>query len=168
MFGLFIGEHENKIDAKNRLSIPADFRRELEEGDPRWEPGQKASMAIVYGDARRNYLEVLRITDLTAIHRKIARMPPGSLKRADLQRFYANQTLPATLDDTGRIVLPARLREKLGLNGVAMVVGGGDTFRIWHPETYAADAPASVSVHEEDAGYDPALDPSMYLPGEEG
>ena len=32
----FRGEAENKVDAKGRISIPAPFRRILEEGAPDW------------------------------------------------------------------------------------------------------------------------------------
>lgn len=164
MFGVFIGEHENKIDSKYRLSIPADFRRELEEGDPKWEPGKNASMAIVYGDARRKHLEVFTLKDLMRVHLMIRKMPRGSAKRAALQRLYATQAITATLDETGRIVLPARVRDKLGLNGTATVVGNGETFEIWHPDTYAAEQDSLLRVDDD---FDPELDPSVYLPGDE-
>nr|WP_245398740.1 division/cell wall cluster transcriptional repressor MraZ [Oceaniglobus trochenteri] len=89
-------------------------------------------------------------------------MPRGSAKRAALQKLYATQAVTATLDDTGRIVLSAKLREKLGIEGLAAVVGNGETFQIWKPETYAADTAALL---HEDEDFDPELDPSVYLPG---
>jgi MraZ protein len=162
---VFIGEHENKIDSKFRLSIPADFRRELEQGDPKWEPDKNPTMAIVYGDERRNYLEVFTMNDLLDVHRSIARMPRGSSKRASLQKLYASQVTPATLDETGRIVLSAKLREKLGIDGAVAIIGFGDTFQMWKPETYAANEAALL---REDEDFDPKLDPSVYLPGSEG
>ena len=48
----FRGEAENKVDAKGRISIPAPFRRILEEGDPDWSSGLNPNLVIVYG--RRN------------------------------------------------------------------------------------------------------------------
>ncbi|EKE45331.1 MraZ, putative [Oceaniovalibus guishaninsula JLT2003] len=165
MFGVFIGEHENKIDAKGRLSIPADFRRELEDGDPKWEPGKNASMLLVYGDHRRSHVEVMKITDMRDVYTKITRMPRGSIKRRDMERLYFQQALTATVDETGRIVLSARVRDKLGLDGTAMVVGNGSTFEIWKPETYAAN---DLSNLRDEDGYDPDLDPSVYLPGDDG
>ncbi|WP_108483437.1 division/cell wall cluster transcriptional repressor MraZ [Oceaniglobus ichthyenteri] len=164
MFDVFIGEHENKIDSKARLSIPADFRRVLEEGDPKWEPGKNATMVIVYGDHRRNYLEVFPVTDVMKLYKLISKMPRGSKKRDALQKLYASQSVTATLDETGRIVLSAKLRQKLGLDGAAAIVGYGDTFQIWKPETYAEDAAALL---REDEDFDPDLDPSVYLPGDE-
>ena len=48
----FRGEAENKVDAKGRISIPAPFRRILEEGDPDWSSSLNPNLVIVYG--RRN------------------------------------------------------------------------------------------------------------------
>ena len=87
MFGVFIGEHDNKVDDKGRVSIPADFRRVLEDEDPRWESGKNPQMVIVYGDQRRNHLEVFTVEGLTAVHSKIKKMARGSKKRAELQRL---------------------------------------------------------------------------------
>lgn len=165
MFGVFIGEHENKIDSKFRLSIPADFRRELEQGDPKWEPGKNPSMAIVYGDARRSYLEVFTINDIMNVLRKIAKLPRGSAMREALQTQYATQAITATLDETGRIVLSAKVRDKLGLDGVAMLIGIGETFQIWKPETYTDAGSTPLPVED---GFDPRRDPSIYLPVDEG
>jgi len=165
VFGVFIGEHENKIDNKFRLSIPADFRRLLEEGDPKWEPGKNPTMAIVYGDERRNFLEVFTVSDLLKVLRTVTKMPRGSARRAALQKLYATQVQTATLDETGRIVLSAKLREKLGIDGLAAIIGAGETFQIWKPETYAEN---DALLLREDEDFDPTLDPSVYLPGDEG
>ncbi|KAF0675445.1 division/cell wall cluster transcriptional repressor MraZ [Profundibacterium mesophilum] len=162
MLGVFIGEHDNKIDAKGRLSIPAEFRRELEDADPKWESGKPARMVIVYGDERRNYLEVFSVADLQRVHAQIATLPRGSRKRAELQRLYAHQVVMATVDETGRIVLGSKLRGKLDLKDRALVVGNGETFMIWQPETYENDAMPGL-MEEDD--FDPTLDPSTWLPG---
>ena len=164
MFGVFIGEHDNKVDGKGRVSIPADFRRVLEEADPKWEAGRNPSMVIVYGGEKRNYLEIFTIADMKALSAKIARMPRGSRKRADLQQLYFSQAQVTTVDDTGRIVLSGKMRTKLGIGEAAKVVGNGETFLIWKPETYEIDGMAGL--REED-DYDPEADPSIYLPGDE-
>lgn len=165
MLGVFIGEHDNKIDAKGRLSIPAEFRRELEEADPKWESGKPARMVVVYGDERRNYLEVFSIADLQRVHAQIARLPRGSRKRFELQKLYAHQVVMATVDETGRIVLNQKLRNKLGLEDRALVVGNGETFMIWQPDTYNNDGMPGLL---DDEDFDPALDPSTWLPGSDG
>ncbi|WP_102107573.1 division/cell wall cluster transcriptional repressor MraZ [Oceaniglobus roseus] len=164
MLEVFIGEHDNKIDTKGRMSVPADFRRVLEEGDPKWEPGKNASMAIVHGTEARNYLEVFTMTSFERVHKKISKLPPASKQRRALEILYAAKTVTATLDETGRIVLPARLRDKLNLQGAVKIVGSGQTFKIWEPAVYEAENAMQLM---EDEDFDPNVDASVYLPGDE-
>ncbi|MEM9123456.1 MAG: MraZ N-terminal domain-containing protein, partial [Pseudomonadota bacterium] len=35
----FRGEFDQRVDGKGRMSIPASFRRVLEQGDPNWSSG---------------------------------------------------------------------------------------------------------------------------------
>ena len=52
----FRGEFHQKVDGKGRVSIPADFRRVLESGDPSWSDGKAPEFVIVYVDHRRSFL----------------------------------------------------------------------------------------------------------------
>jgi len=162
--GTFRGDGIHKVDAKGRVSIPALFRRVLEAGDPRWEPGQNPNLVIVYGDHRRKQLECFTMEAIEEVDRKIAKLPRGSKRRRALQRLYHGQAYPTSVDETGRLVLPARLREKIGLGKEAYFIGNGDTFEIWNPETYEEEMNAGL---EPDEDFDPDVDPSVYLDGEE-
>ncbi|MBT8415176.1 MAG: division/cell wall cluster transcriptional repressor MraZ, partial [Boseongicola sp.] len=51
-------------------------------------------------------------------------------------KLFNGQSLLTTVDDTGRIVLPSKLRQKIDLEGEAYFIASGDTFQIWKPETY--------------------------------
>ncbi len=157
----FRGEFHNKVDSKGRVSIPASFRRVIEDGDDEWNPGQQPRMILVYGGATRSYIEGFPITAMDEVDDKISKFPRGSAKRKAMERLYSAQSLEVALDETGRIVLPAKLREKIGLDGMAAFVSSGDTFEIWKPEAYDA----SIDALDED-GFDPDLDPSVYLDGD--
>ena len=160
----FRGESHHKVDAKGRVSIPALFRRVLESGDPDWTDGLNPQVVIVYGDEKRKYLECFTAQAIEEVDAKIARLPRGSAKRRALQRLYNGQSFPTTVDETGRLVLPAKLRSKITLEGEAFFIGNGDTFEIWNPETFDAEAGAAL----EDEDFDPEVDPSVYLDGDEG
>ncbi|MEM7295802.1 MAG: division/cell wall cluster transcriptional repressor MraZ [Pseudomonadota bacterium] len=159
----FRGESQHKVDGKGRVSIPALFRRVLEAGDPDWTEGLNPQLIIVYGDHRRDYLECFTAEAIAEVDAKIARLPRGSAKRKALQRLYNGQAFPTSVDETGRLVLPAKLREKIALDAEAYFVGNGDTFEIWKPETYSSEIDTAA---EDD--FDPDLDPSFYLDGDEG
>ncbi len=159
----FRGESDHKVDAKGRVSIPASFRRVIEGSDPDWTDGLPPRVILVYGGQTRSYIEGFTVEAMDEVDEKIALHPRGSAKRKAMERLYSAQSIETVVDDTGRIVLPAKLREKIGLNGIARFVASGDTFEIWQPEAYEA----SVAALDEE-GYDPALDPSVYLDGDLG
>lgn len=132
----FRGESHHKVDGKGRVSIPASFRRVLEASDPNWAPDRSPELVIVYGDHRRNYLECYTMEAIDEVDAKIDDLPRGSMERKMLQRLFHGQSFPTSVDDTGRLVLPAKLRDKIGLENEAFFIAAGDTFQIWKPETY--------------------------------
>ncbi len=132
----FRGESHHKVDTKGRVSIPALFRRVLEAGDPDHREGDNPNLVIVYGDHRRNYLECYTVEAIDEVDDQIAKMPRGSIERRMLERMFNGQSFPTSVDETGRLVLPAKLRQKIGLEKEAFFIATGDTFQIWNPETY--------------------------------
>ena len=157
----FRGESQHKVDAKGRVSIPASFRRVLEAGDPNWKSGENPELVIVYGDQSRNFLECYTIEAIEEVDRKIDRMPRGSLKRKALQRLFHGHSFPTNVDETGRLVLPAKLRKKIDLESEALFFATGDTFQIWKPETYAEEEESWAEELPED------FDPMSFLDGDE-
>jgi len=155
----FRGESHHKVDAKGRVSIPASFRRVLEAGDPDWTEGLNPNLVIVYGDHRRKFLECYTIEAIDEVDRKIDSLPRGSKERKILQRLYHGQSLPTNVDETGRLVLPAKLREKIGLENEAFFIAAGDTFQIWNPETYEREEMAETEawLDEQPEDFDPLI-----------
>ena len=156
----FRGESVHKVDGKGRVSIPAAFRRVLEEGDPDWTEGLNPNLVIVYGDARRKFLEGYTITAMNEVDEKIAALPRGSKPRRMLERMFSGQAINTSVDETGRLVLPQKLRDKIGITSEAFFIASGDTFQIWEPTTYEAHA-AQVDAWYDD--YDDDFDPLMLL-----
>ena len=161
----FRGESHHKVDAKGRVSIPALFRRVLESGDPNWQSGDNPELVIVYGDNRREFLECYTMDAIDSVDAKIDALPRGSQQRKLLQRMFHGQSFPTTVDDTGRLVLPAKLRAKIDLNGEAFFIAAGDTFQIWKPETYESVELAKTEAWLDELPDD--FDPMEYLDGVE-
>lgn len=138
------------------MSIPAPFRRVLEAGDPNWVPKADPEIIIVYGDHRRKYLECYTVEAANEVDAQIAEMPRGSLQREMLQELFNGQSMSTTIDSTGRIVLPQKLRDKIGVGAgeVAFMIAKGDTFQIWHPDTYKAVQKARTEAWLEQQGED--------------
>ena len=153
----FRGESHHKVDAKGRVSIPASFRRVLESSDPNWKSGDNPELVIVYGDHRRKYLECYTMEAIDEVDAKIDALPRGSMHRKSLQRMFHGQSFPTNVDETGRLVLPAKLRSKIGLDGEAFFIAAGDTFQIWKPEIYETEelAKAEAWLDEQPDDFDP-------------
>jgi len=162
----FRGESHHKVDSKGRVSIPALFRRVLEQGDPNYTEGLNPELVIVYGDHRRNYLECYTISAIEEVDAKIDALPRGSMERRMLQRLFHGQSFPTIVDDTGRLVLPAKLRRKIDLDAEAFFIAAGDTFQIWKPETYEVEELARTEEWLNDLP--PDVDPLVFLDGVKG
>lgn len=157
----FRGESVHKVDGKGRVSIPAPFRRVLEEGDPDWVPGGHPTLVLVYGLVHlRPCLEGYSLKGIEDLDDQIAALPRFSRERERLERLINSQSVYVQLDDTGRIVLTARLREMIGVAGEAMFAGMGEKFQIWEPGAYRADMARIEAALAGDDGADPfaALD----------
>ena len=157
----FRGESHHKVDNKGRVSIPASFRRVLEQGDPNHTEGLNPEMVIVYGDHRRTYLECYTVDAINEVDAKIDALPRGSMERRMLQRLFHGQSFPTIVDETGRFVLPAKLRKKINIEGDAFFIAAGDTFQIWKTETYENDELAKAEAWLDDLPED--FDPLSYL-----
>lgn len=157
----FRGESHHKVDAKGRVSIPASFRRVIEAADPNWTSGENPELVIVYGDHRRNYLECYTMEAINEVDDQIDALPRGSRERKLLHTLFQGQSFPTSVDETGRLVLPAKLRQKIGLEGEAFFLAMGDTFQIWHPDTYQTDEVAKTEAYLDELPDD--FDPLILL-----
>ncbi len=165
MFDVFIGRHENKIDAKGRMSIPAEFRKVLDQGDPDRDAGAYPRLLLVIGDERTPYVQGMTVARGATLRRQIRRLKPADPRRIDLEEVLYELSVQIAVDETGRIVVPPAAREKLGLSDKAMMVGRGETFQIWEPETRMAKRSRPAAAPE--LGYDPEEDPMVHLESEE-
>jgi MraZ protein len=169
----FRGEGIHKVDAKGRVSIPADFRRVIEAGDPDYAPDpvrtgkpDPANFVIFYGD-KKPCLRCYTVQAFEELEEQIAEHPLGSERRRILSKLYSGRSLTSTLDPSGRIVLPIARRRQIGLEGEAYFIASGDTFEIWNPATYEAVEQAATDAFLENLpdDFDPLalLDPNVEI-----
>lgn len=152
----FRGESVHKVDGKGRVSIPAPYRRVLEENDPDWTDGLNPNLILVYGDRSRQFLEGYSVTAMSEVEDKIAQLPLGTRKRRLLERMFSGQSVQMQVDETGRIVLSQKLKDKIGITDEAFFIASVDTFQIWQPEAYERHAAEFDAIYDEfEADFDP-------------
>ncbi|PVA07003.1 division/cell wall cluster transcriptional repressor MraZ [Thalassorhabdomicrobium marinisediminis] len=153
----FRGEFNQKVDGKGRMSIPADFRAVLADGDPRCPENPLPRMVVLHGPHLKNCLHAYTIEAMEEIEEGIKRLPRGSDARKRASRMILGKSWDTEVDKDGRIVLPQRLRQQIGLTGEATMAAMGDYFEIWNAETYAEveAAEAAALLEEFDGDFDP-------------
>jgi len=153
----FRGEFNQKVDGKGRMSIPADFRAVLGGGDPRCPENPLPRMVVLHGPHLKNCLHAYTIEAMEEIEAGIKALPRGSDARKRASRMILGKSWDTEVDKDGRIVLPQRLRQQIGLTGEATMAAMGDYFEIWNSETYAEVEAAEVAAMEEefDGDFDP-------------
>ena len=154
----FTGEYPQKIDGKGRMSIPADFRRVLEAGDPEWTEGLNPRLYLQFGDHLKDNLRVYSVKEFGRIYDHIHAMPSGTKQKAMVSHLYLVQSMKLEIDRDGRIVMPIRQRRKLGLEqGEVLFMGLGDYFEIWKADTFESTVGQDVAdwLAEQPEGFDP-------------
>lgn len=112
---LFRGTITVKVDDKGRLKLPALVRERLEE---RYGKETKFFVTSLEGDKALLLpnSEVERIEDI------IAQLPQFHKLRTKFVDAFAFWGAEATVDEQGRLLLPAKLREAAGLTGEVTLV----------------------------------------------
>ncbi len=152
----FRGEFNQKVDGKGRMSIPADFRSVLADGDPRCPENPLPRMVVLHGPHLKNFLQAYTIEAMQEIEEGIQRLPRGSADRKRASRMILSKSWETEVDKDGRIVLPQRLRQQIGMQGEAVMSAMGDHFEIWNAETYAAVEAAELAEMDDfDGDFDP-------------
>ncbi|MEE2566062.1 division/cell wall cluster transcriptional repressor MraZ [Hyphobacterium marinum] len=138
---MFLSTTTNGIDAKGRLSVPADFRTVVR--------GEPFDGIYVWPSFDGDYLEGGGQTLMDRYLSLIEGMAPYDDARVAMERSIFGAAKPLGFDSTGRITLPKAFADHAGLDGKATFVGLGARFEIWNPETYAEKAAAARAYARE-------------------
>ncbi len=141
---MFLGRYEHTIDEKGRITIPSDFREALGEAVFVTQGFDGNLQAFPPELFKRMSNQVQAISFL------------GSNSRM-LRRLLFSNAKEIKFDKAGRILIPAFLRETANLGEIAIVVGSGEYFEIWSPESWQAQQVSLNDIEANDQRYS-ALD----------
>ncbi len=124
---MLIGEYIHTIDEKNRMSLPAKFRKEL---------GKK----VIVTPGLDKCLFVFTLGEWKKVTEKLG-SSTGELSflKADQRTFNRNmfgQAVDVEVDSIGRILLPDFLKDRANLKNSAAVIGVQDRLEIWNDKTW--------------------------------
>ena len=121
---MLLGEYEHTIDDKNRLTLPAKFREQLEAGVVVTR-GMDGCLYAWPATEWRDRFQA-RVSALDSLQREGRK----------LQRHFFSGAAEAELDKQGRIMIPAALLRYAGLSRDVVVAGVSDHLEIWDREAW--------------------------------
>jgi MraZ protein len=120
----YAGEFRHFIDEKNRITIPARWRR----GD--------AEEFIILPQATHQFLLVMSPEEFSRMSAAAESDPNVSARdRRIFFRQLHSRAEHGAADKQGRLVLPEDLCKKVGLKGEVVLVGNRGRFEIWNLQT---------------------------------
>jgi MraZ protein len=119
----YAGEFRHAIDEKNRITIPARWRRD------------DAEEFIILPEASHQFLLVMSPEEFSRMSAAAEADPNVSARdrRVFFRQLHARAE-HGSIDKHGRLVLPVDLCKKIGLKGEVVLVGGRGRFEIWNRE----------------------------------
>lgn len=125
----FLGTHQNRLDAKGRVSVPAPFRTALRAGVE----GEGPITIILRPSHKHACIEGWPKVRFDALAAGLGRLNQFSDAHEDLSAALYADAYPVETDKEGRIALIDELVEHAGLSGQVSFMGLGETFQIWDP-----------------------------------
>jgi MraZ protein len=132
----FLGNHQNKLDAKGRVSIPAPFRGTLK---AECKDGSAAvGVPLVLRPSHKHpCIEGWSEKQFAALLKPLEQYAEYSDDHDDLAITLFADAYEVETDKEGRIVLPAELATHAGLTDTVVFMGIGKRFEIWEPSAAA-------------------------------
>ena len=115
---MFIGEYKYNLDNKNRLALPAKFRKLFKEG-------------AVITKGLDNCLFIYTSKEWTKLVDKLANLPISQAKSRAFSRMLLAGAMDVNLDGQGRVILPDYLKEFASLNKTVVIAGLYNRLEVW-------------------------------------
>ena len=125
---MLIGEYIHTIDEKNRVSLPAKFRKEI-------------GKSVVITPGLEKCLFVFTLKEWEKVSKKLSDSDTDisflSADRRNFNRLMFGRAAEAGVDSIGRILIPDFLKEMAGLSGKTAVIGVEDRLEIWNDKEWS-------------------------------
>ncbi len=128
MNSLFLSNYLNKIDKKNRVSIPSSFREIISR--------EGSSSVFIFKSITKNCLEGSGISYINDLSSSINNMDPFSQEKDAFSTAIFGDSISIEIDNEGRSLIPKAYLNYARIEEEAFFVGKGRTFEIWNKEKF--------------------------------
>ena len=134
---MFLGRYEHSLDEKNRVTLPARFRADLEHG-----------VVITKGIADP-CLWVFPYERFKQVAEKADALPLTQKAARAFSRLVFTNAVDDIPDRQGRVRIPDYLLQFAGIKSEALILGNNGRLEIWSPERWTAQEAYSDEHQEE-------------------
>lgn len=120
---MFIGEYTHTLDPKNRVSLPAKFRKEL-----------GRTVVVTRGLDKCLFIYPKKSWEREAA--KVAVHASGNAAGRGLARLMLAGAAEAEADGAGRMLIPENLKSFAGLSAKVVLAGVNDRIEMWDEEAW--------------------------------
>jgi len=142
---MFRGNHPTRVDEKGRLKIPAEFKRLVDE---------KYANAFYITSVDGERALIYPMEEWQRIEEKLARLSsfnPTKKKFLDRTNYYGQAV---EMDNQGRVLLPAMLRDSAQLKGEVAVLGNLTHLAVRNIEAYRKELVENPFTAEDEKTLD--------------
>jgi len=136
---MFRGRFVHSIDVKNRMSLPAGFRAELQ---------RRSDHAPILTNAHQ-CLELHPFEDWQIFEQQIVSIATVDPEAQAYARMMVSGALECPIDKQGRILVPQHLREYARLDRDVTVAGVGPKIELWNSARFEANLIQTQARFEE-------------------
>ncbi len=122
---MFLGEFTHKLDSKNRIMIPSEFRDDLSDNFYITKGPEKS--LVIYTE--EEFIKQSERLDMLEVQNK---------KNRAIKRLFFSSTVKASLDKQGRVLLNKNLRDYSEIKEEAMIIGNNSTIELWDRANWKA------------------------------
>ena len=144
----FLGEFDCKLDAKGRMVIPSNLKKQLPEAE---------AEGLVINRGFEKHLVVYTKKEWNKITDVLSNLNQYEKKNRDFLRYFTRGASELNLDAANRVLLPKALMEYAGIKSDVILLCQFNKIEIWSKEAYEAnldDEPENfASLAEEVMGF---------------
>ncbi|MCI5706532.1 MAG: protein mraZ [Odoribacter sp.] len=137
----FIGDYTGKMDNKCRVVVPASFRKQM--------MAAGLSVFVLRRSVFEKCIDMYPIDEWERMLAGIrAKLNLFNAKHVAFMREFCRGTLEVEMDANGRILLPRRLLDEVGIDNEMVFAGQDKMIQLWEVEEYDRVAVTSEELSD--------------------
>ena len=126
----FLGEFDCKLDAKGRMVIPSNLKKQLPEAE---------AEGLVINRGFEKHLVVYTKKEWNKITDELSKLNQYEEKNRKFLRYFTRGATELTLDAANRVLLPKSLMEYAGITSEVTLLCQFNRIELWSTEAYEAN-----------------------------